>query len=454
MASQYLNRRRKLSGRGNSPSSEKKASALSPTAFRQTLLRFSQRSARHDSQFCLIALTVLEYEEVLRAIGQEAANYLLNAVNALCLKSIRAADRLCAPAPGQILVLLPDATTDDALAVAERLICTIAAAKISHKHRALRASCTTRIASSAAHSADCQSMLSSIGCQLPDKNSHAQPVATVFSPFFGSLASWQARYRQEVPAGNSLFNYYKIHYYRCLDSWAASPVLMRRIELERVEQSSERVTSSGQASDNGTVYDTGLLSLVRRLQSLQSISHPGVCPLLDFHLEDKRSLYLVSPVIGDTLAQCLQSGNPERDLVCQWAMQICNILIYLQGMVPPVVPGPFGESSLVVNSSLQLVLCDFEMPYLFPHAPFSPSSEQSVGQPIAAVSPGSSYGETLRSFAHLLLKLLPDGDPVSQIFSKALARCASNTSASANAVFKIRSELKGMMGQACPAAQE
>jgi GGDEF domain-containing protein len=434
-----MNRRRNAADSGERQATNRKIAALSPTAFRQALIKCSQRFVRQGRGFALAALQVLEFEQVKRAVSVQAAEQLSNLASTTFLQTIRGADRLCASQSGHFLLLMPDTDTAGAQVAVDRLSQLVSSAKSHFKHKPLRASCSSRIAHCEQFFGDSEAMLACLGycfdsqgeLNCPTSLAVGQEEITASPGLGGGFASWLERYedlRPTVP--DELGEVLKLSRLAAKDRWSAGcPVQLRVIE-----------------NLAGTIFDTDVLAvLLRRSKVIQAIDHPGVASAIDFQVRDRRSFYLVSehrlePSLTDFLAA---AGAVDFALIADWAVQICNSLIYLQSLMPPVVPPVLLPGCFVVTPEQHLILVDYEVPYLFPscHQGFelSGSDIQAVtqGRPIPAYEP------VVRSLGRMLGRLAVESAGSNQSLSRLFDRLqADQLPTDLNTIYKIRSALR------------
>lgn len=104
----------------------------------------------------------------------------------------------------------------------------------------------------------------------------------------------------------------------------------------------------------------------QRLQSevelLKKLAHPQVVKLLDSFNEDHRGYLVLEHIEGPTLRQLVREREalPEQE-VLKLASQMCEILSYLHGLVPPVVHRDLTPENFMLDSAGKLKLIDFNV---------------------------------------------------------------------------------------------
>jgi len=190
-------------------------------------------------------------------------------------------------------------------------------------------------------------------------------------------------------------------------------------------------------ADRTGKFETEALGLVaRRARVLQQIDHPGVSRLVDFHTYEDRCLYLIeNQVIGKQLINV----RANLETVLGWGVQLCNTLIYLQGLMPPLIPPPLKLENFVVSADNQIVLLDYEMPYLL--SPLMVQSDAAAeSSPSALSAPYNRFGmENLLMFLYDMIAKSEQNRNLSELFD---VKDADKLSEKLNSLFKIRAELK------------
>lgn len=441
--SQALERR--ASGRGNA---RKQASAVSePTviaadAVRSLVSKLSQRYCKDGRPFAIASLDILEYEQVSNVLGAGAAEQLDRLGKVVCTNSLRGSDRVCFFEPGHILILLPDTNEASAHLVMERITQSIASAKLQHKNKPLRASGAFQVAASdIAESGveilapDTEALMELVGYKF-DAQGHLYNTQLssmrLFTkkqrPFSGSFSVWSDRY----------INIQTTKLEKSVDS---SPlpqgVIFIRATAEDQWQANRTVNlKMFELADRAGKFDADALGLVaRRARVLQQIDHPGVSRLVDFHTYEDRCLYLIeNQVIGKPLINV----RANLETVLGWGIQLCNTLIYLQGLMPPLIPPPLKIENFIVSADNQIVLLDYEMPYLLSPLMVQSDIPETDLSPLSA--PYNRFGmENLLMFLYDMIAKSEQNRNLSELFD---VKDADKLSEKLNSLFKIRAELK------------
>ncbi|CAN5702736.1 hypothetical protein BH10CYA1_BH10CYA1_05600 [soil metagenome] len=441
--SQALERR--ASGRGNArkhSNAVSEPSVIAADGVRSMVTKLSQRYCKDGRPFAIASLDILEYEQVSNVLGAGAAEQLDRLGKVVCTNSLRGSDRVCFFEPGHILILLPDTNEVSANLVMERITQSIASAKLQHKNKPLRASGAFQVAASdIAESGveilapDTEALMESVGYKFDAKEhlyntqlSSMRLFTKKQRPFSGSFSVWSDRY----------VNIQTTKLEKSVDS---SPlpqgVIFIRATAEDQWQANRTVNlKMFELADRAGKFEPEALGLVaRRARVLQQIDHPGVSRLVDFHTYEDRCLYLIeNQVIGKPLINV----RANLETVLSWGVQLCNTLIYLQGLMPPLIPPPLKIENFVVSDN-QIVLLDYEMPYLLsPLMVQSDAAGETNPSPLSA--PYNRFGmENLLMFLYDMIAKSEQNRNLSELFD---VKDADKLSEKLNSLFKIRAELK------------
>jgi serine/threonine protein kinase len=101
----------------------------------------------------------------------------------------------------------------------------------------------------------------------------------------------------------------------------------------------------------------------REAQTLRQLRHPGI-PAYHDHFTDGHGKHLVLCLVqalipGQTLAQESQSRRYNEAEVWQVVAEVCDILIYLHGLSPPVIHRDLKPANVMRHADGHLVLIDF-----------------------------------------------------------------------------------------------
>jgi GGDEF domain-containing protein len=431
--------RRAHSSKRSNALQEKSTVCVAPAQFKQQLIKYCQRQTKHNRSFCLAAMRVLEYDQVLRELGEHAADQLSRLVQDVCMKYLRDADRITMPVPGRFLALFPDTDHSAAYRALSRVASTIAGSKMHYKQKPLRASCSIQIASSDQFGSDPEALLEQLGYSF-DEDGKFQPAEALASevhhraPFSGSFEIWASRYNPaswnvgvvrrdelEIPGVT-------VEQFEAVDTWKArEPVIIQVVRLEA-----------------GTAFSAEQLETIhKRARVAQHLDHPCITTVFDYHVKDGIALYLVREKLA--LAEpsiYIEDDHPDISITLDWLVQMCNALIYMQGEVPPIVPPLLDECLYIDISKGTPAVVDYELPYLLPDIYTSLEfSEQeaeaaSQGRPVAAYRP---VIDSLVTFMDSVQKSCPGG-------CKRLAGLIDKLRANElpkelNTIFKIRAAL-------------
>lgn len=103
-------------------------------------------------------------------------------------------------------------------------------------------------------------------------------------------------------------------------------------------------------------------SFSREANLLVQLNHPGIPKIYDFFTENIRSYLVMEFVDGDDLENVLEhtEGMLKEDTVLDWAIQVCDVLVYLHSQAPPIIFRDLKPSNIMLRKdSKKIALIDF-----------------------------------------------------------------------------------------------
>lgn len=95
---------------------------------------------------------------------------------------------------------------------------------------------------------------------------------------------------------------------------------------------------------------------------LESLRHPQIVRLWDHFVEDGRAFLVLEYIEGKNLRQVIQeAGAFSLKQVCEFGMQLCEILNYLHSQQPAVIHCDFAPDNLILTPGGKLKLVDFDV---------------------------------------------------------------------------------------------
>jgi len=111
-----------------------------------------------------------------------------------------------------------------------------------------------------------------------------------------------------------------------------------------------------------------LSTFEREANILAGLSHPAIPKIYDFFSEGQRFYLVMEYVSGKNLEDFLADTNafiPQEQIV-DWAIQLCDVLIYLHGQQPnPIVFRDMKPANVMLTLDHRLVLIDFGIARIF-----------------------------------------------------------------------------------------
>lgn len=102
-------------------------------------------------------------------------------------------------------------------------------------------------------------------------------------------------------------------------------------------------------------------SFMREANLLVQLRHSGIPQIYDFFTEAIRSYLVMEYVEGKNLEEVLEGtqGMLKEDEVLNWALQICDVLIYLHKQDPPIVFRDMKPANIMLRTNDKIALIDF-----------------------------------------------------------------------------------------------
>ncbi len=103
-------------------------------------------------------------------------------------------------------------------------------------------------------------------------------------------------------------------------------------------------------------------SFSREANLLVQLNHHGIPKIYDFFSESVRSYLVMEYVEGEDLENVLDKieGMLKEDTVLDWAIQVCEVLIYLHSQLPPIVFRDLKPSNIMLRPQHnRIALIDF-----------------------------------------------------------------------------------------------
>ena len=104
-------------------------------------------------------------------------------------------------------------------------------------------------------------------------------------------------------------------------------------------------------------------SFEREANLLVQLNHLGIPKIYDFFTESVRSYLVMEFVDGSDLEDVLEKteGMLKEEIVLDWALQVCDVLVYLHGQDPPIVFRDLKPANIMLRKGSQnkISLIDF-----------------------------------------------------------------------------------------------
>jgi eukaryotic-like serine/threonine-protein kinase len=102
-------------------------------------------------------------------------------------------------------------------------------------------------------------------------------------------------------------------------------------------------------------------SFMREANLLVQLNHPGIPKIYDFFTESVRSYLAMEYVEGQDLENVLEKteGMLKEEMVLDWAIQVCEVMIYLHKQNPPIIFRDLKPSNIMLKDQNKIALIDF-----------------------------------------------------------------------------------------------
>ena len=94
-------------------------------------------------------------------------------------------------------------------------------------------------------------------------------------------------------------------------------------------------------------------------EQLREMNIKGIPRIKDVYTEDDRLIVIEEYISGQTLYEMLREGAVEKERILDYALGLCDILIRLQALKPPIVHRDIKPSNIIITSQDHVFLIDF-----------------------------------------------------------------------------------------------
>ncbi len=145
---------------------------------------------------------------------------------------------------------------------------------------------------------------------------------------------------------------------------------------------------------------------------LSSLAHPGIVRVLDSFIEDRRGYLVLEHVNGHSLRRLVkQNGPASLSSTCRWGVEICEILEYLHGLIPPMVHLDISPDNLILCQDGTIKLIDFTIAQRVDDTKLSVMAGKYAYMPPEQIKGRPSTQSDLYSLGCTLWFLLAGRDP-------------------------------------------
>ena len=122
------------------------------------------------------------------------------------------------------------------------------------------------------------------------------------------------------------------------------------------------------AAPDPLVRKTIVQNFEREANILVSLSHPSIPKIFDYFTYDERSYLVLEYVHGKDLEALLHDvqGPMIEDQIIQWAIELCDVIIYLHSHKPEaIIFRDMKPSNVMINQQNHVMLVDFGIAKIF-----------------------------------------------------------------------------------------
>ncbi len=101
--------------------------------------------------------------------------------------------------------------------------------------------------------------------------------------------------------------------------------------------------------------------VLKEARMMMSFDHPAIPRIVDILKEPESTYIIMDYVSGQSLAYELKEKGPQpQEIVLDWAKQICNVLVYLHSLNPPIIYHDLKPGNIILKEpEKNLKLIDF-----------------------------------------------------------------------------------------------
>jgi serine/threonine protein kinase/Tfp pilus assembly protein PilF len=113
---------------------------------------------------------------------------------------------------------------------------------------------------------------------------------------------------------------------------------------------------------SSTVRMRALEAFEHEARILKSLNNEQIVRLRDYFIEDHRAYLVLDYLKGVTLKDLIRESGPlDETTTLHLARKMCDILVYLHGLAPPVIHRDFTPDNLIYDLDGKLTLIDFNV---------------------------------------------------------------------------------------------
>lgn len=134
---------------------------------------------------------------------------------------------------------------------------------------------------------------------------------------------------------------------------------MSTVYLARNERANKNWAVKEVRKNGASQYDVVKQSLLAEIEILKRLDNPHLPSIVDVIDMDDTFVIVMDFVEGNSLDKMLGKGAvPEKEVI-EWGSQICDVLIYLHNLKPPIIYRDMKPSNVILRPDGVIMLLDF-----------------------------------------------------------------------------------------------
>ncbi|MCD8098216.1 MAG: serine/threonine protein kinase [Lachnospiraceae bacterium] len=134
---------------------------------------------------------------------------------------------------------------------------------------------------------------------------------------------------------------------------------MSTVYLARNERANKNWAVKEIRRNGASRYDVVKQSLLAEVEVMKRLNNPHLPSIVDVIDRDEAFLIVMDFVEGNSLDRELEKGVISEENVLGWGRQLCDVLMYLHNLSPPIIYRDMKPSNVILRPDGVIVLLDF-----------------------------------------------------------------------------------------------